>query len=343
MKVAFLFGTLNERGTSVANYDYAHFNETLLKNKSIILLRSGQEPSVVEKFSTRFQVFTYTDMAEVDDVISRESIDVCYMLVHGNREKSPERLPRGCKLVVHCVFNTRTPFGDVYAGISDYLNKRCGTDYPVVPHMIHLPEVDGDLRAELGIPKDAIVFGRHGGWDTFNIQFVHRVIESVIRRRKDIYFLFLNTCSFSSEHKHIIHLPATYDMERKTAFINTCDAMLHARKGGETFGIAVGEFSIQNKPVITWKPPEGLAYIGYSLGNILKPLIPGAQRLPKATATAHFDILQHKALYYRNAGELYRILTQWDSSAIGKRDWDAYSKDYAPEPVMVLFKKYFLD
>ena len=343
MKVAFLCGMLNERGTSVANYDYAHFNEALLKNKSIILTSSGQDPSLVEKFGTRFQVFTYTDSNEIDDFIARESIDVCYMLVHGNREKSPERLPRGCKLVVHCVFNTRTQFGDVYAGISDYLNQRCGTACPVVPHMVHLPEVDSDLRGELGIPKDALVFGRHGGWDTFNIRFVYRVIEKVIRKRKDIYFLFLNTRPFSAEHKQIIHLPATHDMERKTAFVNTCDAMLHARKGGETFGIAVGEFSIKNKPVLTWKPPEGLAYIGYSIRNFLNPLIPGAQRLPKATATAHFDILQDKAMCYHNAGELYRILTRWDSGVVSKKNWDAYSKEYAPEPVMALFKKYFLD
>ncbi len=343
MKVAFFCGTLNERGTSVANYDYAHFNETLLHNESIIITRKGQAPATLERFKTRFRVFTYEDMDEVDHFITRESIDVCYMLVHGHLDKSPGRLPRACKLIVHCVFNTRTPFGDVYACISNYLNKRCGTSYPVVPHMIHLPEFNGDLRERLGIPKEAIVFGRHGGSDTFNIQFVHRVIEKVIRKRKDIYFLFLNTLPFNAAHKQIIHLPAIHDMEQKTAFINTCDATLHARKGGETFGIAVGEFSIKNKPVITWKPPEGLAYGGYYLANIIKPLIPGAQRLPKATATTHFEILQDKALPYSNARELYSLLTQFDPVAVQNKNWDAYSKDYSPAPVMALFKKHFLD
>lgn len=36
----------------------------------------------------------------------------------------------------------------------------------------------------------------------------------------------------------------------KTTFINTCDAMLWARHDGETFGLAIGEFSSKNKPVI---------------------------------------------------------------------------------------------
>ena len=35
-------------------------------------------------------------------------------------------------------------------------------------------------------------------------------------------------------------------------FFATCDAMLHAREEGETFGMAVAEFSLRNKPVITY-------------------------------------------------------------------------------------------
>lgn len=230
MKVAFLC-SLNERGTSVATYDYAHFNETLLRNESTILIGKNRSSTALSRFKRRFRIVSYDSPTELSALIKCESIDVCYMLVHGHRDKSPSMLPSGCKCAVHCVFSTLTPFGDVYATISDYVNRRIGTCYPVVPHMVHLPQINADLRSELGIPKEAIVFGRHGGSDTFNIHFVHKVIEKIVRKRPDIYFLLLNTEPFlASPHPQVVHLPTTYDVEQKAAFIHTCDAMLHARK-----------------------------------------------------------------------------------------------------------------
>ena len=50
---------------------------------------------------------------------------------------------------------------------------------------------------------------------------------------------------------NVIHLEATSDEEAKSRFIRTCDAMLHARYSGETFGLAVAEFSVHNRPVLT--------------------------------------------------------------------------------------------
>ena len=37
VKIAFFSDHLNERGTTQAIFDYAHYNETLLGNKSIII------------------------------------------------------------------------------------------------------------------------------------------------------------------------------------------------------------------------------------------------------------------------------------------------------------------
>ena len=42
-----------------------------------------------------------------------------------------------------------------------------------VPYVVDLPEVDGDLREELGIPENAFVFGRNGGSETFDLDFVN--------------------------------------------------------------------------------------------------------------------------------------------------------------------------
>ena len=46
------------------------------------------------------------------------------------------------------------------------------------------------------------------------------------------------------------------DLNKKVEFISSCDAMIHARQMGETFGAAVSEFSIKNKPVITCRGYE---------------------------------------------------------------------------------------
>ena len=53
-------------------------------------------------------------------------------------------------------------------------------------------------------------------------------------------------------HKNIIYLPKSLDKKNKSKFVSTCDAMIHARYDGETFGLAVAEFSSANKPIITF-------------------------------------------------------------------------------------------
>ena len=110
----------------------------------------------------------------------------------------------------------------------------------------------------------------------------------------------------------IIYLDTIADLSEKVKFINTCDAMLHARTRGETFVIACGEFSIKNKPVITY---------GFS------------------PEKCHLDILKDKALIYYNFSDLRKVLNEFEPS---KKNWDAYSSLYTPIPVMNKFKQVFL-
>ncbi len=171
MNVAF-FSSFNERGTSIANYDYAHFNEVLLNNTSVIFAPPDQHEAPMERFRERFRCLYVKNVEEIDQHIVREKIDVCYMLTHGRRRFSPDPLPSKCRTVIHCVFRSDEPHGNVYACISDTVNERCKTNFPVVPHIVHLPSEASDLREELNIPKGTVVFGRHGGFDRFNINFV---------------------------------------------------------------------------------------------------------------------------------------------------------------------------
>ena len=101
-------------------------------------------------------------------------------------------------------------------------------------------------------------------------------------------------------------------MEYKTKFINSCDAMLHARHQGETFGLAPAEFSVRNKPVITWT---------------------------QGRDGAHIEMLGSKGIYYNNETELLDVLNNFVPD--NTKDWNAYG-EYNPENVMNIFKNVFL-
>ena len=45
---------------------------------------------------------------------------------------------------------------------------------PWVPLIVGLAEEEGDLKAEIGIPEDEVVFGRHGGDDSFDILWAQK-------------------------------------------------------------------------------------------------------------------------------------------------------------------------
>jgi glycosyltransferase involved in cell wall biosynthesis len=211
------------------------------------------------------------------------------------------------KNCIHAVFHYH-PHGDIYAAISPCVNG--ARNAPIVPHMINLPVHDKNLRESLSIPSDAIVFGGYGGATSFSIPFVHKVVHDVAKSNPHIYFLFANFNRFCDPLPNIIYLDAIIDLDKKVEFINTCDAMLHARSDGETFGIAVGEFSSMNKPVITTRSGD----------------------------SAHIEILGSKGTLYTGPEDLTQILTQFK---VTEGDWNAY-REYTPAKVMGIFNNIFL-
>lgn len=314
MNVAFDARHLQERGTDVALFDYALGNEELLGNRSFILSPARADLRALDKFRARFSVLLYRDRDDLRLLL--EPMDVYYVQDHGKRPPVEVPRPPHGRTVVHCVFECKEPHGDVYAAISTWVALHRGLDggqpCPVVPYMVWLPQVEGDLRAELGIPAQATVLGRHGGASTFDMPFVHAEVRAAVLARSDLWFVFLNTAPFCEPHPRIVHLPGTFDLVRKTKFIQTCDAMLHARHEGETFGLACAEFSIRHKPVITW------------LGS---------------KDRFHVECLGQKGLYYRGADDLRRILHGFRPVT---GDFDAYSARFGPEPVMAQFERVFL-
>jgi len=313
-RVAFHSTVINERGTVVAITDYATYNKQLLGNQSIILYNRdypGTVASALERIKKSFDVYSYSTKNELEDIIRNLKIDVLYAIKSGENDGF---LSENCKTVVHSVFRQFDPHGDVYAYVSEWLsNKMTKGKYPFVPHIVSLPETSESLRDQLGISKDAIVFGRYGAWETFQYKPALKVIPSVARKRKDLVFLFMNTAPFCEPMNNIIHLPMQLEPIAKAKFINSCDAMLHARKQGETFGLAIGEFSIKNKPIIT----------NYFCKD-----------------RAHIHMLGDKGIYYLTGLHLKLILTRFEPTPTKK--WDAFSEKFNPGEVMKKFHQVFL-
>jgi len=324
VKVAFLQELLCIRGSSVAMYDYADYNEKLLCNESLILLPEEgikrSDPLGILKFTTRFNVITFR-MENLEKILEEQKVDVLYVIKYGKKDNL---FSTRVKTVVHCVFDMSEPHGDVYAGVSKEVAEKFNRRL-YVPHMIGLipPSKEEQQvlrfssRKELNIPEDSIVFGRYGGEDTFNIDFCWEIISLILTERKDVFFLFINTPK-RIEHERVKYLDKVITSFEKNKFISMCDAYLECGTMGHSFGLAIGEFSVNNKQIIAYeeKNPKG-----------------------KFWNDAHLKILKDKGLYYSDPLEFYRILMNFKRSE--NVDLNCYS-DYSPVKVMEIFERVFL-
>lgn len=312
MNIGFWDNCLCERGTTVALYDYAYYNQKLLNNTSYIFYdkkRPETKIDILEKFNRDFIVHETDGFHEVDNYIRKYNITHMYIIKAGNIDDRISKVAKNC---IHCVFTCGEPHGDVYSAIAPWVNGN-NSKHPVVPHMIDLPRHDLNMREELHIPENAIVFGGYGGKDNFSIPFVHLAVYNIALNNPHIYFLFANFNPFCDALPNIIHLPTITDLAEKTRFINTTDAMLWARADGEVMSIAMGEFSILNKPIICMN-------VGY----------PG-----------HVHLLGDKAIWYNDLPSLCNIILNFLPETEKQKDWNAY-KEYTPENVMRIFQQVYL-
>jgi hypothetical protein len=336
MKIGFLNNRIDERG-AWQTFLYAKYVHLLLGHSTAILYPSVEydvffrpkkrrwlsrllpissakaraKPHYDQKIAARmirdgFQVI------ETDWDADFSSWDALYHMKSGENDGFS---PRGTRYWVHAVFNATQPHGDRYIAASQWLSRRDGT--PFVPAIVDMADDLQNLRLELGIPSEAVVFGRFGGRDTFDIPWVWEAIEEVVTHIKNVYFVFVNTDT-KRRHERIISLPTIYDgpvsLEvQKRRFINTCDAMLHARMRGETFGIAPAEFALCGKPVLTYTGSPELS---------------------------HLEMLSHP-LGYRDKAELVRLLEQGVAGEFPPED-GGYYRNCTPEKVMAVFDEKFI-
>ena len=307
MKIAFHSNQLGIRGTEVALYDYALGNRDILGNESIIISDANADLTSLDKFKTQFPVYLYSDFSEVESIIHNENIDAVYWIKAGFNDG---KLVNNAKNLVHSVFKHNDVHGDVYAYVSEWLSDEMSNgELPYIPHMVNLPKHNLDYRESFGL-KDKFIIGWYGG-DNFELPFSKQAVIDVAKERDDVVFLFMNCTPFTSE-SNIYFIKGTTNLDEKVAFINTCDVMIHSRERGETFGLTVAEFSTFGKPIITYSnSPE----------------------------RNHINILGDNGIYYTNYSDLYKILSEINSSVKG---YNCYT-DFTPEKVMNKFKEVFLD
>jgi len=322
MKIAFHVYHFTFRGSEIAAFDYALFNREILKNTSIVVLpriqSQPENPSVKEKFGREFEIFYYDSLTHLEEICKRESVDVLYTIKYGTDDGL---ILKSIPVLVHCVFTTEQPHGTIYAGVSQSVSKKnthLQKEIPFVNHMVYLPDIKTDFRKDLDIPSDAIVFGRHGGDDTFDLSFVKDTIIELVNERDDIFFLFAIRPRIMSnvEHPHIIYLDSFTDMRIKTKFINTCDAMIHASSLGESFGLSILEFCHQNKPVITW------------VGGLWHK--------------QHHSNLGDKGIYYIDKNSVKKIINEFNPLVHQKIDYKCLVTPFSPFKIMKQFEDVFL-
>jgi len=316
MKVAFHSRLLTERGSEGAMLDYARLNRSILGNESVLCLPDLPEYAgnpLLQKWREEFEVIQYADKNDLSRKLKKEAAEVLYLTKPGPFDGF---LVPGAKNCVHAQFLCDEFHGDAYAYLSSWMSRvMTGADNSFVPFYVPKLVSEKSLRKKLRIPEGAKVFGRHGGWDTFNIPFVRKAVLQHAQKNSDDHFVFLNTelIRGTEKLKNVHYLAPTIDPEEKAQFLGICDAMLHARWHGETFGLAVGEFAVLGKPVITFS---------------------------ESRERAHLEMLGNQALLYRHGGELAGILKEFCPHKTHGTEYEVFAD---PKSVMSLFQKKFLE
>jgi glycosyltransferase involved in cell wall biosynthesis len=315
VRVLFHANTLNYRGTTVAITDYAHYNQEILGNESVIAYCKtygeekdmGNESAVIEALEKKFKVVGYR-AGNLENKIDDNKIDLAYFIAGG--EKSS--LPTNCKTGVHAVFQYNDPHGDRYAYISKWLSDEMSQgQIPYVPHIVNLPTPKTNYRKVLGIRDDQIVVGRIGGYYTFDIPGIKEYVKKLVTNNDTFVFLFVGTEPFVN-HPNVKFINEIHNPQKKADFIDTCDCMLHARHRGESFGLSIAEFLSLNKPVLAWNG--------------------GHDR-------NHLEMLKNSNTLYNDENDLNYMLHNLGDF---KEDWAARVKEYNPDNVMKKFNEVFL-
>ena len=256
-RILFHLNSISERGTTTAALEYA---EELAKLGNLISFAydandKSNNRLFMEKIALLYPMFPYVEFRE-SMKLYEQNFDFSYYLKSGENDK---KLINGIPNYVHVVFQNYDPHGDKYAFVSRWLAEEMQRKYPLesanhfewVPHIVNMPNPRANLRSHLGIPDTAICGIRIGGQDSFDINFVMKLVAKLVSK-KDYYFIFVNTKKFI-DSPNVIFLKTIFDKQLKSDLLATADYFLHARAMGESFGVSIVEAMQVGIPVFAWE------------------------------------------------------------------------------------------
>lgn len=324
------------RGSGSSEFDYADYMEKYLGASTALILcdyfKDASYQPTVDRMRARFGVRVLEAAmphrkwqgTALQEALLRHNVTHLHVQIGGAPWQNRFELGRlaGLKsthLAVHAMFHGSHPYGNAFAKLDDTID---GANTAVVPYLA-TPLSGADSKAGSEIRRghgiraaDTVVCG-YGGQTSFDIAFARETVCSLggssDSAGPNLYFLFANFPKFcSNASSRVFFLPALATQAVKHGFVQACDAMLHARASGETFGLAVAEFNMMSRPVLTWNKSRG---------------------------RAHINILGDEALLYSNASDLRSHLL--DVASMKSRHHHRQARPayegYLPGPVMLRF------
>ena len=355
MKLILHSNALTRRGDAITLRNYSIYLKKYYNINSTIAFNSNSTSNSTEVINKlkeeKIKLFDYKSKNELLRYAYDNNFENIYWLKSGEFD---DNLIPGIKNSIHAVFNVVSPHGNVYAYVSEWLAKEASRNYynrlfnsarilkngiknpslekfkllgqtitqntlknfEFVPHIIQPPLALGlNFREKYGISNDSFLIGRIGGFDQFDIEYVHKTIEKILEDDNKNIFVFINTKIFIV-HERVFFLNDYISDEIKSCFIKSCNMMIHARKMGESFGIAIAESLYFNVPI--------------AASNTGKD-------------KNHTILLKNSGLLYSNEIELIDIYKKIKSGFYKGVNLKDNIKMFSPELVINKFKKIFID
>jgi hypothetical protein len=252
------------RGTTASTYEYASYLGNLGHSVCFSFDKSRSENSeaAINFLKKDFKLIPYIDFHDFARK-NGNKFDYVYYPKAGDNDG---KLFPDTRNYIHAVFQWHEPHGEKYAYISKWLAESMYNKFSdlysassldikkmfeYIPHIVDMPSYSSNIRKKYGIPESAFLGCRLGGYDTFDLDFVHWSIE-YLASKFGYYFIFVNTKKFSNS-KNIIFINSIYDKQLKADILGMSDYFIHARREGESFGVAIVEALQMNLPVLTWQ------------------------------------------------------------------------------------------
>ena len=245
----------------IFHYAFHHQNE---KNKSYIFYdkyNKNNNKYVIEKLEQDFHVYGIDYcLMDIDDYLIKYNIKEIFLI------KSCDIHHRINSVSTYCIhYIYPKPPLDEYKYCFPWFDKMKKQQIVVTPPSPSpLPKHDENMRTELNIPENAIVFGLVYKSTTFFNLFIYRVIFNIIKYCPNIYFIFVND-RIKSYEINIINLSKFNDLHETVKFINTCDAIIWGLNYENIF-TSIEEISKFNIPIIAHTECEKEISYSYLFG-----------------------------------------------------------------------------